>query len=188
MTTTAARKNTYKYHFKNGTNRVVHRDCTNDLVRREREHQVHWPDGHIVQIGKVVTRESGEKWLRAGGRAGPPRDNKKNKQATKADLKGEVERLTKSEAVLGQENKDLENELEKVIAELTEAREHDVGAGTRVVIPLSKVGESGSPFWLYQWHRFLAVLHNAHPCGCSIDRFVNPNGRYFDQWNCKKGG
>ncbi len=63
-----AERDTYKYHFKVG-NRIVHRGITNDLDRREHEHQDKWPKGHIEQVGNVVTRDSALKWEREGGKA-----------------------------------------------------------------------------------------------------------------------
>jgi predicted GIY-YIG superfamily endonuclease len=61
-------RNTYKYHLK-VVNKVVHRGITNDLDRREGEHQQEWPDGHIVKIGNKTTREAGLQWEREGGKA-----------------------------------------------------------------------------------------------------------------------
>ena len=60
-------RDTYRYHFKDG-NRILHRGITNDLDRREGEHQQKWPEGHIQQIGPAVTRKSGLAWERDGGK------------------------------------------------------------------------------------------------------------------------
>ena len=58
----------YKYHFiYRGT--VVHRNITSDLTRREKEHRVRWPQGHIQQVGKEVAWSEGQEWLRTGGLA-----------------------------------------------------------------------------------------------------------------------
>ena len=189
MTTTQdTPKTTYKYHFKNRANRVVQRNITHDLERREKEHQVRWPDGHIVQIGRRTTMAQAKKWVKAGGRAGKPRQHKNDKQATKADLKVEVGRLTtamevltKLEATLGQENKDLVEELEGVI------KERDAKGRPAA---LTHMGQSGSPWWLYRWHtsRFLRGMRPAHSSECDTATFVDPTGRYFNYWNCKKGG
>ena len=48
----AAKRDTYKYHFKLG-NKSVHTGVTNDLDRREQEHRSRrgWVKGHIVNIG-----------------------------------------------------------------------------------------------------------------------------------------
>jgi predicted GIY-YIG superfamily endonuclease len=57
-------RNTYKYQFKVG-NKVVHHGITNDLERREGEHQASrqpWANGHIVQVGNRTTREAAQAW------------------------------------------------------------------------------------------------------------------------------
>lgn len=54
-------RGTYKYHFKVG-NKIVHSGITNDLKRREQEHQQKWPKGHIKQFGRRTTEEAGRKW------------------------------------------------------------------------------------------------------------------------------
>ena len=64
--TTAAmsERDTYKYQFKVG-NKIVHRGITNDLDRREAEHQASrrpWANGHIVQVGNRTTREAAQSW------------------------------------------------------------------------------------------------------------------------------
>ena len=51
----------YKYNFKQG-NKIIHSGITNDLDRREKEHQQRWPDGHIVQVGNRTTEEAALKW------------------------------------------------------------------------------------------------------------------------------
>ena len=61
-------RDTIKYHFKVG-NKVVHRGITNDLDRREGEHQQNCSNGHIVKIGNVTTREAALKWEREGGKS-----------------------------------------------------------------------------------------------------------------------
>jgi predicted GIY-YIG superfamily endonuclease len=43
------KRDTFKYHFKIG-NKIVHSGITNDLERREQEHQQKWPGGHIKQV------------------------------------------------------------------------------------------------------------------------------------------
>ena len=67
MTNNRSPRNTYRYHFKVG-NEIVHRGITNNLERRETEHQEKWPRGHIVQIGPAVTRDSALRWEREGGK------------------------------------------------------------------------------------------------------------------------
>lgn len=54
-------RDTYKYDFKVG-NKIVHSDITNDLERREQEHKLRWPNGHIVKVGKATTEEAARKW------------------------------------------------------------------------------------------------------------------------------
>ena len=60
-------RNTSKYHVKEG-NKIVHRGITDDLSRREREHQQVWPKAHIKQIGRKTTRDAGLQWERKGGK------------------------------------------------------------------------------------------------------------------------
>ncbi len=59
-------RNTYKYHFKVG-NKIVHGGKTNDLERREGEHQQKWPKGHIKQVGNRTTDEAARKWEKEKG-------------------------------------------------------------------------------------------------------------------------
>lgn len=54
-------RDTYKYQFKDG-NRVLHGGITNDLERREQEHQQKWPDGHIKQVGRKTTEDAARQW------------------------------------------------------------------------------------------------------------------------------
>ena len=57
------KRDTNKYHFKLG-NKIVHTGITNDLDRREREHQSPraWAKGHIVQVGIRTTRSAALEW------------------------------------------------------------------------------------------------------------------------------
>ena len=59
----AEKPDTYKYHFKLG-NKIVHTGITNDLDRREQEHQSRrgWANGHIVQVGNRTTRSAARAW------------------------------------------------------------------------------------------------------------------------------
>ena len=61
------RRDTYKYHLKQGK-KVVHRGVTNDLERRETEHKERFPDSHLEQVGRRTTREAALKWEREGGK------------------------------------------------------------------------------------------------------------------------
>jgi predicted GIY-YIG superfamily endonuclease len=54
-------RDTYKYQFKMG-NKIVHGGITDDLERREIEHQKEWPKGHIVQVGRKTTEEAAKEW------------------------------------------------------------------------------------------------------------------------------
>lgn len=54
-------QNTYKYHFKVG-NKIKHGGITDDLERREMEHQQNWPKGHIKQVGRKTTEEVAREW------------------------------------------------------------------------------------------------------------------------------
>ena len=57
----AKHRNMYKYNFKVG-NKIVHRGITDDLERREQEHQQKWPKGRISQVGHRTTEEAARKW------------------------------------------------------------------------------------------------------------------------------
>lgn len=59
-------RDTYKYHFKIG-NKIVHGGITNDLDRREQEHQQKWPSGHIKQVGNRTTEEAARRWEEENG-------------------------------------------------------------------------------------------------------------------------
>ena len=59
-------RNTYKYLFKVG-NKIVHGGETNDLNRREKEHQEKWPKGHITQVGRRTTEETAREWEKEKG-------------------------------------------------------------------------------------------------------------------------
>lgn len=54
-------RNTYKYNFK-VSHKIVHRGITDDLERREQEHQQKWPKGHISQVGRRTTEEAAREW------------------------------------------------------------------------------------------------------------------------------
>ncbi len=60
-------RDTFKYHLKDGA-RVVHRGITNDLARREAEHQERFPGTQIQQVGRRTTRDAALEWEREGGR------------------------------------------------------------------------------------------------------------------------
>ena len=54
-------RDTYKYQFKIA-NKIVHEGITDDLNRREQEHQRKWPTGHIKQVGHKTTEEAARQW------------------------------------------------------------------------------------------------------------------------------
>ena len=54
-------RNFYRYDFKVG-NKIKHSGITNDLERREDEHQQRWTNGHIKQVGPAVTKDTALKW------------------------------------------------------------------------------------------------------------------------------
>ena len=68
-------RDTCKYHFKKGR-RIIHRGITNDLDRREREHQRRYGLGDIHQVGNRTTREGALKWERNGGKGQRPSGSK----------------------------------------------------------------------------------------------------------------
>ena len=59
----AGKRDTYKYYFKIGRT-IVHRGITDDLDRREGEHQRKsgWSGGHILQVGNRTTEQAARDW------------------------------------------------------------------------------------------------------------------------------
>ena len=55
------KRDTYKYDFK-VKNKIVHSGITNDLERREQEHQARWSNGRIVQVGRKTTEDAARDW------------------------------------------------------------------------------------------------------------------------------
>ena len=56
------KRDTYKYHLKQG-NKVIRSGITNDLDRREKEHQRNYgKEVHIQQVGNRTTREGAKEW------------------------------------------------------------------------------------------------------------------------------
>ena len=43
-------------------NKIVHSGITNDLERREQEHQARWSNGRIVQVGRKTTEDAARDW------------------------------------------------------------------------------------------------------------------------------
>lgn len=63
-------RDTYKYHLIKDR-KVVHRGITDDLERREREHQQEYPESRTKQIGRRTTREKALEWEHKGGKRVP---------------------------------------------------------------------------------------------------------------------
>lgn len=59
-------KDYYTYVFKEG-NKILHGGITKDLEDREKEHQVKWPKGHIVQVGGKKTKQGALNWEKKHG-------------------------------------------------------------------------------------------------------------------------
>ena len=57
------KRDTSKYDFKVG-NKIVHTGITDDIDRREQEHQQRhgWSKGHIKPVGNRTTRDAALKW------------------------------------------------------------------------------------------------------------------------------
>lgn len=62
----AKSRDTYKYQFKVG-NKIVHGGITDDLERREGEHQQKRPKGHIKQVGRKTTEDAARQWEKDKG-------------------------------------------------------------------------------------------------------------------------
>ena len=57
-----SKRDTYKYHLKRG-NQIIRSGITNDLDRREKEHQRNYgKDVHIQRVGNRTTREGAREW------------------------------------------------------------------------------------------------------------------------------
>lgn len=64
-------RDTYKYHLKRG-NKIIQSGITNDLDRREREHQRDHGDGvHIKKVGNRTTRDGAKDWEKQQKRGTP---------------------------------------------------------------------------------------------------------------------
>ncbi len=68
----ASDRDTYKYNLKEG-NKIVHTGITNDLERRESEHQQKYGNSvHIKQVGNITTREGALQWEEEQREKGKP--------------------------------------------------------------------------------------------------------------------
>jgi len=59
-------RDTYKYQFKVG-HKIIHGGITNDLERREKEHQQEYPSGKIKPVGRRTTEEAAREWEKEHG-------------------------------------------------------------------------------------------------------------------------
>ncbi len=60
------KRDTYKYQVRVGR-KIVHGGITDDLERREQEHQEEWPGAKITQVGNLTTEEAARKWENVKG-------------------------------------------------------------------------------------------------------------------------
>ncbi len=66
-----AARDTYKYHLKQG-NKIIRSGITNDLDRREDEHQREYgKDVHVTKVGRAATREGAKDWEKEQKRGTP---------------------------------------------------------------------------------------------------------------------
>ena len=66
-----ASRDTFKYHLKRG-NKIIRSGITNDLDRREDEHQREFgEDVHVIKVGRATTRESAKDWEKEQKRGTP---------------------------------------------------------------------------------------------------------------------
>ena len=59
-------RDTYKYQLRVGR-KIVHGGITNDLERREGEHQQKWPNAKITQVGRKTTEDAAREWEKKKG-------------------------------------------------------------------------------------------------------------------------
>ncbi|WP_424947160.1 hypothetical protein [Candidatus Spongiihabitans sp.] len=66
-------RDTYRYYFKIG-NKIVYAGLTNDIDRREVEHQSKrgWGKGHIKQVGQRTRYDVAREWEKGEERRGMP--------------------------------------------------------------------------------------------------------------------
>ena len=65
------KRDIYKYHLKRG-NKIIRSGITNDLDRREQEHQQEYgPDVHITKVGRAITRDAAPTWRKAEKKGTP---------------------------------------------------------------------------------------------------------------------
>lgn len=54
-------RNTYRYRLKVG-DRVILHGFTTDLARRQREHQLRWPEARVEPVGKATSHQEAWEW------------------------------------------------------------------------------------------------------------------------------
>ncbi len=65
-------RDTYKYHFKHGQ-KIMYVGITNDIDRREREHQrIYGDSGRIEKVGSATTLLDALKWESEQAKRGKP--------------------------------------------------------------------------------------------------------------------
>ena len=60
------KRDTYKDQVRVGR-KIVHGGITDDLKRREEEHQQKWPKAKLTQVGRRTTEKAGRKWEKDKG-------------------------------------------------------------------------------------------------------------------------
>lgn len=62
------KRDTYRYHLKQG-NKIIRSGITNDIERREKEHQRKYGNGvHVQQVGNRTTRIAATDWKKKQSR------------------------------------------------------------------------------------------------------------------------
>ena len=60
------KRDTFKYQVRVGR-KIVHGGITNDLDRREQEHQQKWPKAKVTKVGRITTEEAARDWEKKKG-------------------------------------------------------------------------------------------------------------------------
>ena len=69
-------RDTYKYHLKQGR-KIIRSGITDDLERREQEHQQELPGSHVFKVGRKTTEKAALEWEQNQPKGTPP-GGKKN--------------------------------------------------------------------------------------------------------------
>jgi len=59
-------RDTYKYQVRVGR-KIVHGGITDDLERREQEHQQKWANAKLTQVGRKTTEDGARAWEKKKG-------------------------------------------------------------------------------------------------------------------------